>query len=83
MRWYLIHPGEAGSGPWVLAETPDKHFALATGWRFAICVSREQALADPEFRSALLAWDAGDDRAYGAWIAVEDAVEVLRDAAEG
>lgn len=73
MRWFLIHPGLAETGPWVLAESPDQDWAESVSWSSTTCLSRDDALADPAYGSAVLAWENNDDHAYSAWVAVEDA----------
>jgi len=74
MRYFIIEPGEGDIGPWVLAESPDEAWTRdnARTWRDAVVLSEEEALLDPDLASVVVAWKAGDDRAYAAWAAIEE-----------
>lgn len=61
-RVVVISPGRYPgiSKPHVVAET---YFAFADGqeWGDGIALSAEEALLDPEYQEAVLAWRSGDD----------------------
>jgi hypothetical protein len=83
MRW-LIMWSRAGEDPWVLAETSDEDFASTSGDFYqvgTVGVSRDDALADPALRSAVVAWDEGDDRGYVAHEAADAAESIVYEAA--
>jgi hypothetical protein len=67
-RYYVIRKASTnGVGPWVLAEVVDWDYAET--WYFAatVLLSRREALADPAYSGAVLAWDRRQDEAYRAW----------------
>ncbi|GEM_PF-4318543 len=84
-RWFVIHVGDEGGEPWVLAETPDEAWAKdqAWSWNDAVVLSREEALVDPDFAPCVLEWEAKDDHRYAAWSAIEEAEGALSDAEVG
>jgi hypothetical protein len=66
VRYLVIVKGfYTESRPWVLAETPDRDWALSEAGSWSgVLLSREEASLDPDYREVLLAWDRGDDTAW-------------------
>jgi hypothetical protein len=82
-RWYIICTDR--EAPWVLAEAADGPWASDMALTFgpSIALPREEALLDPDYRGAVLAWESKDDRTYAAWRAQEVAEMALYNAIEG
>jgi hypothetical protein len=83
-RSYLIVQESDGFDPWVLAETSDRNWAAEAvrTWNPSVVLAREEALLDPDYRVAVLAWEAGDDQTHAAWRAMEQADMAALEAAE-
>ena len=74
MPHYLIFPSTDSGRGWVLAEVIDESWAETVGQTVgALHVSREEALADPDLRMSLFAWEAGDDSDFEHFDAQETA----------
>ena len=89
MRYLLIRQRHADFGdefgPWVELETPNHTLAIesAYGTDDLVVLTREEALLDPEYREAVLAFDHGDDSEYARYQVLETAdifAEDLEDA---
>jgi hypothetical protein len=75
LRHFIIYRAQEGTAAWVLAETPDRDWALdqALAYSPTVTLSRDEAMLDPDYREAMEAWDHRDDSGYQAYAALLDA----------
>jgi hypothetical protein len=66
MRYFVIHPGDHITAPFVIAETPDEDTAVEVSLESTIVLTEQEALH--AYQDAVRAWRSGDDSAYANWL---------------
>jgi hypothetical protein len=84
MRWYIVlHPRTGQTWrPFVIGTSPDEGWARDTAhtWNDAVALGRDEAMLDPDFRDAVLEFEAGDDNRHAEFRVLGETAGILSDA---